>query len=77
MSNAGQTTREMRGLAIANTIGRRNNLDVTIQRLNKLTYKVRSQTSPDIWYSVIRTYSEGWTCDCPDFTFMHLEEEQP
>ena len=29
-----QTTREMRGMAIANTIGRRNNPDVSIQRLN-------------------------------------------
>jgi transposase-like protein len=66
-------SREMRGLALANTIGRRSNLDVSIQRLNKLTYKVRSQTSPDTWYSVIKTYSQGWTCDCPDYSFRHVE----
>ena len=41
------TTREMRGMAIANEIGRRNNPDVSIQRMNKLTYKVKSQSNHD------------------------------
>ena len=56
------TTREMRGLEIANT-------DLALQRLNKLTYKVRSQSDPNTWYIVTRTYSEGWICECPDFTY--------
>jgi len=67
------TTREMRGMAIANTIGRRNNPDVSIQRLNKLAYKVKSQSNNDKWYTVAKDYSSGWTCDCPDFTFRHFE----
>jgi hypothetical protein len=67
------TKRETRGLAIANTIGRRNNQDVTIKRYNKLTYKVKSQSSSDTWYTVIKSYSDGWTCDCPDYSFRHTE----
>src|SRR5712691_12872838 len=67
------TTREMRGMAIANTIGRRNNPDVSIQRMNKLTYKVKSQSNHEKWYTFIDTYNEGWTCDCADFTFRHFE----
>ena len=56
----------MRGLEIANT-------DVALQRLYKLTYKVQSQSDPNTWYIVARTYSEGWICECPDFAFRHLE----
>jgi putative transposase len=66
------TTRETRGLALASTIGKRNNPEVTIKRYNKLTYKVKSQSS-DTWYTVIKSYSEGWTCDCPDYSFRHTE----
>jgi hypothetical protein len=53
------TTREMRGMAIASTIGRRNNPDVCIQRLNKLTYRVKSESNHGKWYTVINTYKEG------------------
>jgi hypothetical protein len=53
------TTREMRGMAIANTIGRRNNPDVSIQRLNKLVYKVKSQSNHDKWYTAAKDYSSG------------------
>ena len=60
------TAREMRGLEIANT-------DIALQRLNKLTYKVRSQSDPNTWYIVARNYSDGWMCECPDFAFRHLE----
>jgi transposase-like protein len=67
------TTREMRGMAMANSIGRRNNPDVSIKRLNKLTYKVKSQSSDDKWYTVIKVYNTGWTCDCLDYTFRHDE----
>jgi hypothetical protein len=73
MSKEAMTTREMRGMAIANEIGRRNNPDVSIQRLNKLAYKVKSQSNHDKWYTVTKDYSSEWTCDCPDFTFRHLE----
>jgi hypothetical protein len=54
------TKRETRGLAITNTIGRRNNQDVTIKRYNKLTYKVKPQSS-ETCYTVMKSYSEGWT----------------
>lgn len=75
------TEREMRGLEMAKGIGRRNEPDVSIQRMNKLTYKVRSQSDPQRWYTVIKQYartfgenakSGEWTCDCPDFTFRHV-----
>jgi putative transposase len=65
--------REMKGLAVASTIGKRDNPDVTIKRYNKLSYKVKSQSSADTWYTVINSYSDGWICDCPDFSFRHLE----
>jgi hypothetical protein len=67
------TTREMRGMAMASAIGRRDNPEVAIQRLNKLTYKVKSQSSPSIWYTVIKTYNSGWTCERPDYTFGNIE----
>jgi len=67
------TARESRGLAIANEIGRRNSPDVSIQRLNKLSYRVKSQTNHDMWYTVIKDYTIGWICDCPDCTFRHVE----
>ena len=74
-------TREMRGLEMAKRIGRRNEPDVCIQRLNKLTYKVKSQSQNGTWYSVVKQYgkNEGdhhqegqWTCDCPDHTYRHV-----
>jgi hypothetical protein len=55
------TTRGMRGLAIADRIGNRNIPDVSIQRLNKLIYKVESQSSDDKWYRVIKAYHAGRT----------------
>ena len=67
------TVREMRGMAMANTIGRRDNLEVSIKRLNKLTYKVKSQSSVDKWYIVVKTYNSGWTCECPDYTYRNVE----
>jgi hypothetical protein len=59
--------RKMRGLEIANTIGNRSAIAVSIKRLNKLAYRVRSQTNPDEWYNVINTYDNGWTSECKDF----------
>jgi len=63
--------RKMRGLEIANTIGNRSAKAVSIKRLNKLAYKVRSQTNADQWYNVIKTYNEGWMCECLDFQARH------
>jgi hypothetical protein len=63
----------MKGLAVASTIGKRDNPDVTIKRFNKLSYKVKSRSSADTWYTVINSYSDGWICDCPDYTFRHIE----
>jgi putative transposase len=63
--------REIKGLEMANSFGGANELDVSIQRLNKLTYKVRSQSDPCKWYSVFKIIN-GWRCDCPDFIFRHI-----
>ncbi|MGB7883201.1 MAG: DDE-type integrase/transposase/recombinase [Nitrososphaeraceae archaeon] len=65
--------RQMRGMEIANTIGNRSAKAVSIKRLNKLAYQVRSQTDQDKWYNVINTYENGWTCECKDFEnrFVH------
>lgn len=66
---------------MANEIGRRNNPDVSIQRMNKLTYKVKSQSDPSKWYLVVKEYARTfgdkhdgkWSCRCPDYTFRHIE----
>lgn len=68
-----EQARQVRGLAIV-SIGSQ------IKRINKLHYKVRSQSSDSIWYEVEKTYGhnlggrqEGeWICSCPDFQFRHL-----
>ncbi len=76
------TAREKRGLEMAKGIGRRDEPDVSIQRLNKLTYKVRSQSNSNTWYTVIKQYARQfgenirdgkWTCDCPDHTFRNVQ----
>ena len=51
-----------------------------IKRINKLHYKVQSQSDSETWYEVEKKYartfgtphSGEWTCSCPDFTFRHL-----
>jgi hypothetical protein len=63
--------RKVRGLEIANTIGNRSAKAVSIKRLNKLAYKVRSQTNQDQWYNVINTYDDGWIYECLDFQARH------
>jgi putative transposase len=63
-----ENAREMKGLEMANRLGSKNEPDVSIQRLNKLTYKVRSQSDPSKWYSVYKIIN-GWRCECPDWQF--------
>lgn len=60
------TARELKGLAMAREFN--STPDVSIQRLNKLTYKVRSQSDPSKWYTVFKIIN-GWRCECPDFTY--------
>jgi putative transposase len=68
-----EQARQVRGLAIV-SIGSQ------IKRINKLHYKVRSQSSDSKWYEVEKKYGhnlgghqEGkWICTCPDFQFRHL-----
>ena len=73
--------REMKGLEMAKGISRRNQPDVSIQRLNKLTYKAKSQSDSSKFYTVLKQYSRTfgdnirdgqWTCDCPDHTFRNV-----
>ena len=75
VTTAPQNAREVKGLAMANSIGEKGQPDVAIQRLNKLTYKVRSQSSAEKWYTVVRTDIKAeWTCDCPDFSFRLIKQ---
>lgn len=78
---AASNARELKGLEMAEGIGRRNEPDVSIQRLNKLTYKVKSQSNPEKWYTVVKQYAKTfgenirdgeWTCDCPDHCFRKV-----
>lgn len=71
--------RELKGLQMAREIGLKGNPDVSIQRLNKMTYKVRSQSDSSKWYMVVAKYdstivdvNQKWTCKCPDNTFTHI-----
>lgn len=68
-----EMARQVRGLAIVS-------IGSSIRRINKLHYKVRSQSSEDAWYDVQKQYArtfgsvrEGqWTCSCPDFTYRKI-----
>lgn len=65
--------RQVRGLAIV-SIGDQ------IKRINKLRYRVKSQSDDSKWYEIEKKYGrnlggrrEGrWTCTCPDFQSRHL-----
>jgi len=65
--------RQIRGLAIVSIASQ-------IKRINKLHYRVRSQSNESIWYDVVKEYGhnlgghkEGrYTCTCPDFQFRSL-----
>lgn len=73
-----QTTQELerqvRGMEIIS-------INHPIKRINKLHYKVRSQSSETIWYDIIKKYGSNiggrqdgqWTCSCPDYIFRHIQ----
>ena len=78
---AATNARELRGLEMAKGIGKDNQPDVSIQRLNKLTYKVKSQSDSNKFYTVVKQYGKTfgenfrdgeWTCDCPDHSFRKV-----
>lgn len=66
--------RQIRGLAIVS-------IGSCIKRINKLRYRVKSQSGEGIWYDVVKQYAktmgdsprEGeWTCSCPDFAYRRI-----
>jgi hypothetical protein len=60
--------RQAKGLAIVS-------MGSCIKRINKLRYRVQSQSDETKWYSVVKQYGHNigghkageWTCSCPDF----------
>ena len=62
----------LRGLAIAS-------VGSSIKRINKLHYRVRSQSVETKWYNVEKEYGHNigghvdgeWICECPDFQNRH------
>ena len=68
-----EMARQVRGLSILS-------IGSSIKRINKLHYKVRSQSSEETWYEVVKLYGhnlgghqEGqWTCTCPDFQYRKI-----
>ncbi len=73
-----QTTQELqrqvRGMEIIS-------IDHPIKRINKLNYKIRSQSSETIWYNVRKEYGHNlggrqdgqWICNCPDYRFRQIQ----
>lgn len=65
--------RRVRGLAIVSIASQ-------IKRVNKLHYRVKSQSDQTVWYDVVKQYGhnlggheEGrYTCTCPDFKFRSV-----
>ncbi|GKS67094.1 hypothetical protein YTPLAS73_06410 [Nitrosarchaeum sp.] len=52
-----------------------------IKRINKLNYKIRSQSDEEVWYDVRKEYGHNlggrqdgqWICSCPDFRFRQIQ----
>lgn len=73
MTTDPELKRQTRGLAIASIYS-------CVRRINKLRYKVKSQSDAWKWYDVIKQYGHNigghedgeWTCTCPDFTYRHI-----
>ena len=65
--------RKIRGLAIISIANQ-------IKRINKLHYRVRSQSDENLWYDVVKQYGHNlggredgrYTCTCPDFKFRSI-----
>jgi hypothetical protein len=63
--------RQIRALAITSDV----------KRINKLRYRVKSESGEDKWYDVVKRYGhnlgghqEGeWTCSCADFTYRRID----
>lgn len=68
-----QEERQVRGLAIVSIAGQ-------IKRINKLHYKVKSQSDSKVWYDVVKEYGKNlggredgrFTCTCCDFKFRSV-----
>jgi transposase-like protein len=65
--------RQVRGLAIVSIAGQ-------IKRINKLHYRVKSQSDSKVWYDIVNQYGHNlggredgrFTCTCPDFRFRSV-----
>jgi len=57
-----QNSREMKGKELVNSVS----------RIDSTTYKVTSQSCPEIEYDVISTES-GWICSCPDSVYRRVK----
>ncbi|WP_179362988.1 DDE-type integrase/transposase/recombinase [Nitrosopumilus oxyclinae] len=66
--------RQVRGMEIAS-------VNHPIKRINKLNYKIRSQSNEEIWYNVTKKYGSNlgsrqdgqWICTCPDYRFRQIQ----
>jgi putative transposase len=66
--------RQIRGLALF------DNLNTDVRRINKLHYRIKSQSDDNKWYGVIKKHGRNrggrqqgeWICSCPDFTYRRI-----
>ena len=73
LTEAEEQQRKIRGLAIVSIASQ-------IKRINKLHYRVRSQSNENLWYDVVKQYCHNlggredgrYTCTCPDFKFRSI-----
>jgi transposase-like protein len=64
--------RHVKGIAIAQ-------LQSSIKRINKLRYRVKSQSAEEKWYDVVKEYGHNrgghqdgeWTCTCADYLYRN------
>jgi putative transposase len=65
--------RHIKGIAIAS-------FESSIKRINKLRYRVRSQSDVEKWYDVVKEYGHNlgghqdgkWTCTCADYLYRGI-----
>lgn len=73
LQTVNEQRRQINGIGIAS-------IDNQIKRINKLQYRVKSQSDDSKWYDIVKKYGhnlgghqEGkWICTCPDFQSRHL-----